>query len=263
MSDGRDRQARYDALDADEPTLDEDGYRRRTRRSFLLAGGAVVGGWFGWKWVQNRPEDNNIPDLLRTGHEFNETLWRGLSRQSATAPEFPRDSSSMMRVNGRHGIREEIDLDAWELRVLGPDGDELGTHVLADIQALPKHEMTVEHKCVEGWKHVVTWGGARFRDFAEPYGELLGGLPAYVALETPDGAYYVGIDRASMLNDQAYLAYELQGEPLTQDHGAPLRLALPNKYGIKQLKRIGVIRFTDDRPPDYWYERGYDYYSQL
>jgi hypothetical protein len=263
MSDGSDRQARYDELDADEPTLDEDGYRRRTRRSFLLAGGAVVGSWFGWKWVQSRPEDNNIPDLLRAGHELNETLWSGLYRQSATAPAFPRDSSSMMRVNGRHGIRDEIDLDAWRLQVLGPDGEQLGTHVLADIQALPKHEMTVEHKCVEGWKHVVTWGGARFRDFAAAYEERLGGLPAYVGLETPDGEYYVGVDRASMLNDQAYLAYELQGEPLTQDHGAPLRLALPNKYGIKQLKRIGVIRFTDEQPPDYWYERGYDYYSQL
>jgi DMSO/TMAO reductase YedYZ molybdopterin-dependent catalytic subunit len=190
-------------------------------------------------------------------------LWRRLTRRSATAPGFPRASSSLMRVNGRHGIRDEIDLDAWTLTVLGPDGTPLGTHTLADIRALPKHEMTVEHKCIEGWKHVVTWGGARFREFAAPYEEQLGGLPAYVSMETPDAAYYVGIDMESMLNDQAYLAYELQGEPLDQDHGAPLRLALPNKYGIKQIKRIGVIQFTDARPTDYWYERGYDWYAQL
>ena len=53
------------------------------------------------------------------------------------------------------------------------------------------------------------------------------------------------------------------GAPLDQDHGAPLRLATPLKYGIKQLKRIGVIRFSDDPPEDYWAERGYDYYSAL
>jgi DMSO/TMAO reductase YedYZ molybdopterin-dependent catalytic subunit len=48
---------------------------------------------------------------------------------------------------------------------------------------------------------------------------------------------------------------------LTPDHGAPLRLVIPVKYGFKSLKRIGTIRFTDTRPPDYWAERGYDWYA--
>ena len=52
-------------------------------------------------------------------------------------------------------------------------------------------------------------------------------------------------------------------EPLDQAHGAPLRLATPNKYGIKCLKRIGVIRYTNERPPDYWAERSYDWYAGL
>jgi DMSO/TMAO reductase YedYZ molybdopterin-dependent catalytic subunit len=257
------RQASYDALDADAPTLDEDGFKRQTRRSLLVGGAAAALGYLGFNWLQNRPEDNNIPDLLRAGHEANEALWTRLSRQDATAPTFPRTSSSMLRVNGRHGIESEIDLDSWTLTVLGPGGEPIGTHTIDEITALPKHEMTVEHKCVEGWKHVVTWGGARFSDFAAQYDGLLGGLPAYVYMVTPDEEYYVGVDRESMLNPQAYLAYELQGQPLEIDHGAPLRLALPNKYGIKQIKRIGTIQFTDDRPTDYWYERGYDWYAQL
>jgi DMSO/TMAO reductase YedYZ molybdopterin-dependent catalytic subunit len=45
------------------------------------------------------------------------------------------------------------------------------------------------------------------------------------------------------------------------DHGAPLRLVIPIKYGIKNLKQIGTIQFTDRRPADYWAERGYDWYS--
>jgi DMSO/TMAO reductase YedYZ molybdopterin-dependent catalytic subunit len=53
----------------------------------------------------------------------------------------------------------------------------------------------------------------------------------------------------------------MNGEPLTNEHGAPLRLLVPVKYGIKNLKRIGKITFSDVRPRDYWAEQGYDYDS--
>jgi DMSO/TMAO reductase YedYZ molybdopterin-dependent catalytic subunit len=53
----------------------------------------------------------------------------------------------------------------------------------------------------------------------------------------------------------------MNGAPLPPLHGAPLRLAIPVKYGIKNIKRIGVIRLTDIRPADFWGERGYDWYA--
>jgi DMSO/TMAO reductase YedYZ molybdopterin-dependent catalytic subunit len=53
----------------------------------------------------------------------------------------------------------------------------------------------------------------------------------------------------------------MNGQSLTPEHGAPLRLVIPVKYGIKNLKQVGTIRFTDERPPDYWAERGYDWYA--
>jgi DMSO/TMAO reductase YedYZ molybdopterin-dependent catalytic subunit len=65
----------------------------------------------------------------------------------------------------------------------------------------------------------------------------------------------------SILHPQTLLAYEMNGAPLRPEHGAPLRLASPTKYGIKQIKRIGRIEFTQDRPRDYWAESGYDWYS--
>ena len=258
------RARRYAALEAEAPIIDAEEYRRRTRRSFLTGGVAALAGVAGWRWLGARPEDNRAIDVLRAGHEFNESLWRALSRQQATAPTFDRSRSSMIRVNGRHGLDDEIDVAGWELNVVGPDGAALGTNTMDDILALPKVELTVEHKCVEGWSHIVTWGGARFSDFAALYPEVSGdNATGFVSLETPNGRYYVGIDMASMLNSQMLLAYELQGEPLASDHGAPLRLATPNKYGIKCIKRIGTIRFTDEQPTDYWYERGYDWYAQL
>ena len=55
----------------------------------------------------------------------------------------------------------------------------------------------------------------------------------------------------------------MNGRSLTRGHGAPLRLYLAVKYGIKSLKRIGLIRFQDELPADYWADRGYDWYAGL
>lgn len=243
-------------------TIPEAEFRRRSRRSFLTGAAAVAGGALSWRWIQNQPDDGNIPQVLRSGLERNETLWRGLHRENHLAPTFAASESSVLRVNGRHGIRSEIDLDAWRLRVLGPSGDQLDELTLAQVQELPRHEMIVEHKCIEGWSQITTWGGARFSDLAARYDVDENG-PAYVSLVTPDEDYYVGLDIASALHPQTLLAWDMHGGPLDLDHGAPLRLATPVKYGIKQIKRIGTIQFTDQRPEDYWFERGYSWYAHL
>jgi DMSO/TMAO reductase YedYZ molybdopterin-dependent catalytic subunit len=74
---------------------------------------------------------------------------------------------------------------------------------------------------------------------------------------------YVGIEREVALHPQTMLVYEMNGQLLTPDHGAPLRLVTPLKYGIKQIKQIGRISYADTRPHDYWYEYGYDYDAGL
>ena len=257
------RATRHQAELAAAPRISEADYRSRSRRSFLLSGVAAVGGYLGFRWVQNAPHRDRIPGVLRNVHELNESIWSTVYREGALAPTFARSESSMIRVNGRHGIREEIDLAAWQLVVWGPDGEELGTHSMEDIRALPAEEMTIEHKCIEGWSHIITWGGTRFSHFAELYRQQLGGPTDFVSLETPDGGYYVGMDWDSIMHPQTMLTYDAEGEPLDQLHGAPLRLTTSLKYGIKMIKRIGVIRFTNEQPPDYWGDRGYDWYAGL
>ena len=133
--------------------------------------------------------------------------------------------------------------------------------------------MITELKCIEGWSTIVHWAGTRFSDFAAMYApaDRSGGLadvinrpqdlPRYVSMATPDEKYFVGWDTPSILHPQTLLAYEMNGQPLTPEHGAPLRLASPTKYGIKLIKRIGLIEFTDERPRDFWGEQGYDWYS--
>ncbi len=136
---------------------------------------------------------------------------------------------------------------------------------LGDIEALPRHELVTEFKCIEGWSQVVHWAGVRVADFLDCYPPALvhGREPRYVYMETPDGDYYTGYELAALRHPQALLVTEMMGAPLTPIHGAPLRLHMPTKYGYKQIKCIGLIVYGDTRPDDYWTKLGYDWYADL
>jgi DMSO/TMAO reductase YedYZ molybdopterin-dependent catalytic subunit len=260
MSERADRAAELDAQARSGPSIPVDEFRRRSRRSFLTgAAGVVVAGGF-WRWVQTQDTDDGIPEVLRDTLEANEAIWS--NAQGRSAPEYAIDDASPIQLNGRIGIREEIDLEAWTVRVEGPDGELLDELDIAAFEALPQRDLVIEHKCIEGWSNITHWGGCRFADFHQQYADRVGDV-SYVGLETPDGEYYVGWDIESILHPQTLLALREHGEPLAQEHGAPLRLATPNKYGIKTLKRIGVIRYSNERPADYWAERSYDWYAGL
>ncbi len=136
---------------------------------------------------------------------------------------------------------------------------------LADVTQLPRHELVTQFKCIEGWSQIVHFAGVRMADFLELYppAAIDGNPPRYVYMETPDGDYYCGYDMHVMRHPQTLLVTEMMGQPLRQFHGAPLRLHMPTKYGYKQIKRIGLIAYTNNRPDDYWTKLGYDWYAGL
>ncbi|WP_310391700.1 molybdopterin-dependent oxidoreductase [Hymenobacter sp.] len=245
--------------------------QRRSRRAFIGLGLAGLAGLGGWGWLLARPDDAGIPRPLRQVLDVNSRLTSAYYRETRLAPEFARSRAKTPRENGKVGLGTPLDPATWRLRVQGYGAGPVREFTLADIQALPKVEMTTELKCIEGWSTVVSWGGARFSDFLARYplatrpGRAAdprnppADLAPYVGMRTPDDAYYVGLDMASALHPQTLLCYEMNGQPLTAGHGAPLRLVTPLKYGIKHLKRIGTIAFADTRPKDYWAELGYDW----
>jgi hypothetical protein len=135
-----------------------------------------------------------------------------------------------------------------------------------DILKLPKYDLVTQFKCIEGWSQIVHWSGVRFADLIKAYPPVRradGTFPRYVYMETPNGDYYVGYDMKICMHPQTLLVNEMSGNPLTQFHGAPLRLHTPTKYGYKQIKRIGLIAYTDKKPDDYWTKLGYDWYAGL
>lgn len=248
-----------------EPMSDREASRRMFLKTLI---GGVVGGvaaltgvltWRGLFGIQFLSDERKAK-LLRGTLEFNEWVSENLYSSKRLAPEFSPDRITPERVNGMEGLASDgFDLARWRLTVAGLAASEI-TLTLADIKALPRTEMITEFKCIEGWSLIQQWAGVRFSDFVAKYADP-SRLPRYVSLVTPDEGYFVGWDIESIMHPQTLLAYELNGKPLTSEHGAPLRLASPLKYGIKQIKRIGRIEFTDERPKDYWGEQGYDWYS--
>jgi len=245
--------------------------RRRTLKAFALFGLASLAPVGLWKALTAKPLDQGVPTALRAILNANEQVAKAYFSNQHLAPTYAvSEAAKQVRTNGSVGLRSSLDTEAWQLTINQP-GKSL-TLDLDAIKALPKHDLVFDFKCVEGWSQVQHWAGARLADLIDMHnlGTRTGKRPTgegdyfkHVGMETPDKAYYVGLDIASALHPQTLLAYEMNGEPITAPHGAPLRLIIPVKYGVKNLKRIGTITFADERPRDYWAERGYDYYVGL
>ena len=242
----------------------EQEMARRTRRGFLAlgAGAAVAAG--GWRWLNagyQRGQDISAP--LRSILGFNERVVRGaLFSDRHLVKTYPASAIAKLKDNGDFGLADDFDADTWNLQVMPRGGGLPITLSMDDIHALPRHEQIIDFKCVEGWSVVTQFAGARFSDFTAKFAP--GSEKAsYVGMATPDDQYYVGLDTPSAMHPQTLLAYQMNGEDLEDEHGAPLRLVIPVKYGIKNIKRIGRIVYSETQPPDYWQQRGYDFYAGL
>jgi DMSO/TMAO reductase YedYZ molybdopterin-dependent catalytic subunit len=250
--------------------------RRLTRRSFTAGAVAALAGLGAWRWLTTAAPEDGVPWPLRHILRFNQGIAEGYFSPRRLAPTFPGASvQGPARTNGLVGLAGEVDVGSWQLLVQHADRKAEQTIGFPALRELPRTDLVTELKCVEGWSQVMHFGGVRFLDFVtkfslatrsgrapDPEGNPRD-LYRYVYLATPDEGYYVGLDMASALHPQTLLCDTMNEEPLTREHGAPLRLYLAVKYGYKSLKRIGLIRFQDERPTDYWADRGYDWYAGL
>jgi len=220
-----------------------------------------------WKWIRRQPLDGGIRggihQPLRTVLNANESVFSRIFSAKHRAKSYPASEALRnVRHNGDVGMGSDFDPSSWKLYVIKKNNDTL-TLSMDDIKRLPKTDIVFNFKCIEGWNQITHWAGVKVSDFVKAYGLSDESRMKYVGLVTPDEEYYVGIDMPSFLHPQTILCYELNGKPLPMKEGYPLRLIIPVKYGIKHIKRIGTMFFSNDRPPDYWAERGYDYYSGL
>jgi methionine sulfoxide reductase catalytic subunit len=120
-----------------------------------------------------------------------------------------------------------------------------------ELCALPKHEQITQHYCIQGWSGVAKWGGVRMSDILDivrpsPSARWVTFYSfAYGAGGPAEGRYYDCHKIEHMRERTTLLAYEMNDQPLSVTHGAPLRLRNERELGFKQVKWIEAIEFVE------------------
>ena len=148
-----------------------------------------------------------------------------------------------------------FDPRTWRLTI---DGlvDRPQTVSYTDLLRLPKAEQVTTFHCVTGWSvSNVHWGGVRFDDLLAAAGpQTAASVLTFTSAENP---YVDTLTLAEARLGDAMLAYEMDGKPLPREHGAPVRVVIPEMYGYKNVKWVQRITLGSDAQPGYWEQRGY------
>jgi methionine sulfoxide reductase catalytic subunit len=159
---------------------------------------------------------------------------------------------------------QALKLRPWTVKIDGmvEKPQEIGIDDL--MRKMPLEERLYRHRCVEAWSMAIPWSGfplAKLVALARPLSSA-----KYLRMETfldPSTAsgqrqtwypwpYVEGLTIAEATNELAFLVTGAYGKPVTKQMGAPLRLAVPWKYGFKSIKSITRFSFTDQRPKSFW-----------
>ena len=173
-----------------------------------------------------------------------------MSEQSRVPPRqrvvktFP-----VLSINGT----PEIDMAKWRLKLFGLVEREIEL-TYEQIRSLPVARKEADFHCVTGWSRLGdVWEGVWVRDvvaLAQPKPEA-----KFVMVHCYDG-YTTNLDLHVLL-EEGMLVWAVNGEPLAPEHGYPLRLIVPSRYGWKSAKWVSAFEFMAEDKPGYWEERGY------
>jgi sulfoxide reductase catalytic subunit YedY len=155
---------------------------------------------------------------------------------------------------------QALKLRPWTVKIDGMVGKPIEIGLDDLLAKMPLEERLYRHRCVEAWSMAIPWSGfpmAKLVELAQPLSSA-----KYIKMETfldrevASGQraswypwpYVEGLTMAEATNELAFLVTGAYGKPVSKSQGAPLRLAVPWKYGFKSIKSITHFRFTDQRP---------------
>jgi DMSO/TMAO reductase YedYZ molybdopterin-dependent catalytic subunit len=239
--------------------VDPQVLRRRTRRDVLLFGAGAVAALagagsllpqetltrFGLRRNLNSPGKEW---LLNGALRLDDDVAGALYSPSRTVPTYTKSQITSLKNNYNGATPDPGYIAGWHLTL---DGLASGVSVTLDIRSLMTrfsiHEQITRLVCVEGWSAIAWWAGLRFDDLLCAYPPMSQAKWARVessvnldASGSPD-PYFMSLDLATARHPQTLLATHFNGKPLTVDHGAPLRLLVPVKLGLKNVKAITKI----------------------
>jgi DMSO/TMAO reductase YedYZ molybdopterin-dependent catalytic subunit len=161
------------------------------------------------------------------------------------------------------GSVPRADLATWDFRVWGQVESPV-TLTWEDFTALPSTEITIDIHCVTRWSRFDTsFRGVHWRTLAE----VVQPRPTarFVVAHAEQG-FTANVPLVAIEDENALLAYEADGEPLTPEHGWPLRLVIPKRYFWKSAKWLRGIELLDHDEPGFWERLGYhneaDYWKE-
>ena len=144
----------------------------------------------------------------------------------------------------------------WSLRI-GGLVERPTTIDFAGLQQRKVANLTRDFQCVTGWRVPdVKWRGVLLRDLLDEAG--VGPKAKAIRLFSFDGEYTESLTLEQARRDDVIVAYEMEGAPITREHGGPVRLYVAPMYGYKSLKWLDRIEVVDHVTPGYWEVRGYD-----
>jgi DMSO/TMAO reductase YedYZ molybdopterin-dependent catalytic subunit len=172
---------------------------------------------------------------------------------SAIAPILPTGGWRIYTISGSMPV---FDPATWRLKIGGLVEQPVSL-TYDELRALPRVEQVSNFHCVTGWSvNNVRWGGVRIDDVlaaAKP-GSSWQALE-FVSMEVP---YVDYLTRKQASLSDVMLAYEMDGKPLPREHGAPVRLIIPQMYGYKNVKWLDGINVVPHEQVGYWEQLGYD-----
>lgn len=259
----------------------EVGLRNWTRRDLLVFGigaaAAVVGTGYvlpeetlARLGIGGKSESPRKEWLLNSAINIDDDVAEALYSKDRLVPTYSKSQITPIKNNYNGATPGPGYIPGWKLTI---DGLASGLTLSLDIRQLlarfQLHDQITRLVCVEGWSAVAWWSGLKFDDLLRTFPPASQAKWARVDSSVnvdgdgnPD-PYYMSLDLPTARHPQTLLATHLNGKPLTVEHGAPMRLLVPVKLGLKNVKAVTRISYTVEEPRDYWAERGYSRYDGL
>lgn len=146
------------------------------------------------------------------------------------------------------------DLATWSLRLFGTLANPVEL-TYADLQALPQRSLQCDIHCVTRWSKFDTrWSGVHLQDLLQALD--IRPISSFVMAHA-DHDYQTNLRLDDLLHPHSLLATHYDGQPLTAQHGWPLRLVVAGRYFWKSAKWLRGLEFTDQEQPGFWERNGF------
>jgi DMSO/TMAO reductase YedYZ molybdopterin-dependent catalytic subunit len=208
--------------------------------------------------------------LLNTALRLDDDVAEAIYSRDRTVPTYDKTRITPLKNNYNGLTPHPGYIPDWRLVLDGlASGLSLSLSIRNLLASFAVHDQVTRLVCVEGWSAIAWWSGLRFGDLVHAYPPMSQAKWARIessvnldASGNPD-PYFVSLDLATVCHRQTLLATHLDGQPLTVEHGAPLRLLAPMKLGLKNVKAVTRISYAAEEPADYWAIRGYSRYDGI